>query len=140
MWREALWLIKEDVTTVEELDDIMRYSFGMRWAQMGLFQTYRIAGGEAGMRHFISQFGPTLELPWTPLMDVPELDEALTEKTASQSDAQAGELGIRELERIRDENLVGFMHVIERAGARGSYCSTTRSPCARKEGYTCILA
>jgi len=60
---------------------------------MGLFQTYRIAGGEAGMRHFISQFGPTLELPWTPLMDVPELDEALTEKTASQSDAQGWRAG-----------------------------------------------
>ena len=84
----------------------MRFSFGMRWAQMGLFQTYRIAGGEAGMRHFINQFGPTLALPWTRLTDVPELDEALTEKIASQSDAQAGNLGIRELERIRDENLI----------------------------------
>ena len=115
VWREALWLIKEDVTTVEELDDIMRYSFGMRWAQMGLFQTYRIAGGEAGMRHFISQFGPTLSLPWTRLMDVPELDEALTEKIAAQSDAQAGDLGIRDLERIRDDNLVGMMRMLASA-------------------------
>jgi carnitine 3-dehydrogenase len=115
VWREALWLIKEDVTTVAELDDIMRYSFGMRWAQMGLFQTYRIAGGEAGMRHFINQFGPTLALPWTRLTDVPELDEELTEKIASQSDAQAGDLGIRELERIRDDNLIGFMRVMAQA-------------------------
>jgi carnitine 3-dehydrogenase len=38
----------------EELDDIMRYGFGLRWAQMGMFQTYRIAGGEAGMRHFMA--------------------------------------------------------------------------------------
>jgi carnitine 3-dehydrogenase len=112
VWREALWLIKEDVTTVEELDDIMRYSFGMRWAQMGLFQTYRIAGGEAGMRHFIEQFGPTLSLPWTRLMDVPELDEALIDKIATQSDEQAGDLGIRDLERIRDENLVRMMHAL----------------------------
>ncbi len=74
VWREALWLIKDDITTVEELDDVMRYSFGMRWAQMGMFQVYRIAGGEAGMRHFIAQFGPCLAWPWTKLMDVPELD------------------------------------------------------------------
>ncbi len=112
VWREALWLIKDDVTTTEELDDIMRYSFGMRWAQMGLFETYRIAGGEAGMRHFIEQFGPTLNLPWTKLMDVPELDAALIDKIASQSDAQSGHLGIRDLERIRDENLVGIMQVL----------------------------
>ena len=29
-------------------DDAIRYGFGLRWAQMGLFETYRIAGGEAG--------------------------------------------------------------------------------------------
>ncbi len=119
VWREALWLIKDDVCTVEELDDIMRYSFGMRWAQMGLFQTYRIAGGEAGMRHFINQFGPTLgptlSLPWSKLMDVPELDEKLIDKIVKQSDAQAGGLGIRDLERIRDENLVGIMQVLAKS-------------------------
>ena len=120
VWREALWLIKDDVTTTEELDDIMRYSFGMRWAQMGLFETYRIAGGEAGMRHFIEQFGPTMSLPWTKLMDVPELDDALIDKIASQSDAQSGHLGIRELERIRDENLVGIMQVLAKGhGGKG---------------------
>lgn len=120
VWREALWLIKDDVCTVEELDDIMTHSFGLRWAQMGLFQTYRIAGGEAGMRHFIEQFGPTMSLPWTKLMDVPELDDALIDKIASQSDAQAGDLSIRDLERIRDENLVGFLHVLRDArGGKG---------------------
>ena len=61
LWREALWLIKDDICDVETLDDVIRYSFGLRWAQMGLFQTYRIAGGEAGMRHFLAQFGPCLQ-------------------------------------------------------------------------------
>ena len=90
LWREALWLVKDDVASVEEIDDIIRYSFGLRWAQMGLFQTYRIAGGEAGMRHFLAQFGPALKWPWTKLMDVPDLDDALVDKIAGQSDAQAG--------------------------------------------------
>ena len=61
-WREGLWLIRDDVATTEELDDAIRFGFGLRWAQMGLFETYRIAGGKAGMRHFISQFGPTFKL------------------------------------------------------------------------------
>ncbi len=114
VWREALWLIKDDVTTVEELDDIMRYSFGLRWAQMGLFQTYRIAGGEAGMRHFMAQFGPCLSWPWTKLMDVPELTDELVDKIADQSDAQAAGLSIRELERIRDDNLVAMMEALSK--------------------------
>jgi carnitine 3-dehydrogenase len=113
-WREALWLVKDGITTVEELDDIMRYSFGLRWAQMGMFQVYRIAGGEAGMRHFMAQFGPALKWPWTKLMDVPEFNDELVDLIATQSDEQAGDLSIRELERIRDDNLVAIMDVLSR--------------------------
>jgi carnitine 3-dehydrogenase len=92
---------------------VIRYSFGIRWAQMGLFETYRIAGGEAGMRHFLAQFGPCLSWPWTKLTDVVDLDDALVDKIAGQSDAQSGARGIRELERIRDENLVGIMQALK---------------------------
>ncbi|ENN88540.1 3-hydroxyacyl-CoA dehydrogenase [Rhizobium freirei PRF 81] len=113
LWREALWLIKDDICTVETLDDVIRYSFGLRWAQMGLFQTYRIAGGEAGMRHFLAQFGPALQWNWTKLMDVVDLDDALVEKIGQQSDEQADGLSIRELERIRDENLVGILQSLK---------------------------
>ena len=88
-WREALWLVKDGICTVEELDDIMRYSFGLRWAQMGMFQVYRVAGGEAGMRHFMAQFGPALKWPWTKLMDVPEFNDELVDLIAGQSDEQA---------------------------------------------------
>ena len=119
LWREALWLVRDDVASVEEIDDIIRYSFGLRWAQMGLFQTYRIAGGEAGMRHFLAQFGPALKWPWTKLMDVPDLDEALVEKIVRQSDEQTGALSIRELERLRDDNLVAMIRAlaVQRGGS-----------------------
>jgi carnitine 3-dehydrogenase len=116
VWREALWLIRDGICDTETLDDIIRYGFGMRWAQMGLFETYRIAGGEAGMRHFLAQFGPALSWPWTHLMDVPDLNDALVERIATQSDAQARGRSVRELERIRDDNLVAIMQALK--GAR----------------------
>jgi carnitine 3-dehydrogenase len=120
LWREALWLIHDDICTVETLDDVIRYSFGLRWAQMGLFQTYRIAGGEAGMRHFLAQFGPCLAWPWSKLTDVVDLDGALVEKIGQQSDDQAHGLSNRELERIRDENLVGILQTLKGAdGGKG---------------------
>lgn len=109
VWREALWLVKDEIATTEEIDNAIRYGFGIRWAQMGLFETYRVAGGEAGMKHFIAQFGPALEWPWTKLMDVPELTDELVDRIADQSDAQSGAHSIRELERIRDNNLVTMM-------------------------------
>jgi carnitine 3-dehydrogenase len=113
VWREALWLVKDNIATTEEIDDAIRFGFGLRWAQMGLFETYRIAGGEAGMKHFIAQFGPYLSAPWTKLMDVPELTEDLIEAVASQSDTQSGARTTRELERIRDDNLVCMMRALK---------------------------
>jgi len=113
VWREGLWLINDGIATTKEIDDTIRYGFGLRWAQMGLFETYRIAGGEAGMAHFIGQFGPCLEWPWTKLMDVPELTDELVDKIASQSDEQSGHHSIRELERIRDDNLVSMMRALK---------------------------
>jgi len=109
LWREALWLVHDDVATVEEIDDAIRYGAGLRWSFLGTFLTYRIAGGEAGMRHFMAQFGPTLRLPWTKLMDVPELTDGLIDKIVGQSDGQADGRSIRELEELRDDCLVAVI-------------------------------
>jgi carnitine 3-dehydrogenase len=114
VWREALWLVNDGVATTEEIDDAIRFGFGLRWAQMGLFETYRIAGGEGGMRHFIGQFGECLTWPWTKLMDVPELTDELIETIATQSDEQSGHHDIRELERIRDRNVAAMLLALER--------------------------
>jgi carnitine 3-dehydrogenase len=117
VWREALWLVKDGIATTEEIDEAIRMGFGLRWAQMGLFETFRIAGGEAGMRHFLAQFGPALKWPWTRLTDVPDLDAALVDLIAGQSDAQSGHRTIRELERLRDDNLVAMMRALKRTGS-----------------------
>ncbi|MBS0563558.1 MAG: carnitine 3-dehydrogenase [Proteobacteria bacterium] len=113
VWREALWLVKDGVATTEEIDEAIRMGFGLRWGQMGLFETYRVAGGEAGMKHFMAQFGPALKWPWTKLMDVPEFNDELVDLIAGQSDAQSGKYTIRELERIRDQNLIGFLRALK---------------------------
>jgi len=113
MWREALWLVNDDIATTGEIDDAIRYGFGLRWAQMGVFESYRLAGGEAGMAHFLEHFGPALEWPWSKLTNVPELTDELVEKIAEQSDAQSAHLSVRELERIRDRNLVGLLRSLK---------------------------
>ena len=114
VWREALWLVKDGFATTAEIDDAIRYGFGLRWAQMGLFETYRIAGGEAGMEHFIAQFGPCLKWPWTKLTDVPELTNELVTLIADQSDSQSGTHSIRQLEKIRDDNLVAILRQLQK--------------------------
>jgi carnitine 3-dehydrogenase len=113
VWREALWLVRDGVGTTAEIDDAIRYGAGLRWSFMGTFLIYRVAGGEAGMRHFLSQFGPALKLPWTRL-EAPELTDELADRIAQQSDDQAGDLSIRDLERLRDNCLVSILSALRR--------------------------
>jgi len=110
IWRESLWLIKDGIASTQDIDDATRFGFGLRFAQMGIFDTYRVAGGEAGMRHFMAQFGPTLKWPVSKLTDVPEFTDELVDLIAGQSDEQSGHMSIREMERIRDDNLIAILH------------------------------
>jgi carnitine 3-dehydrogenase len=116
LWREALWLVHDGIATVEEVDDAIRYGAGLRWAFMGTFLTYRVAGGEQGMRHFLRQFGPALGWPWTHLTDVPELTDELVETITAQSDTQAAGLPTREIERLRDRVLVRVLQALRAEG------------------------
>ena len=116
LWREALWLVHDGVATTEEIDDAVRYGCGLRWAQMGTFQTFWLAGGEGGMRHMLAQFGPALKWPWSKLTDVPELTPEFIDTIAEQCDQQAAGATPRELERVRDENLVAIIRSLEAQG------------------------
>lgn len=134
MWREALWLVHDGVATVAEVDDAIRYGAGLRWAAMGTFLTYRIAGGEAGMRRFVDHFGPALQWPWSKLTDVPELTDELVERLALQSDEQAAGHQLRDLERLRDRCLVAVLHGLrtEEYGAGATVAAHERRLLARR--------
>jgi carnitine 3-dehydrogenase len=116
LWREALWLVNDEIATVSEVDDAVRLGAGLRWAVMGTFETYRIAGGEPGMRHFLEQFGPALNWPWTKLTDVPELTDELIDRIVAQSDEQAGGMDVRQMERRRDDCLVAILQALREQG------------------------
>jgi carnitine 3-dehydrogenase len=128
LWREALWLVHDNVATVAEVDDAVRFGAGLRWAIMGTFLTYRLAGGEEGMRAFMDHFGPGLALPWTKLVDVPELTPEFLDKIAGQSDAQARGRSVAELERERDDCLVAVLQALraQSAGAGATVAAWER--------------
>jgi carnitine 3-dehydrogenase len=112
LWREALHMVADGVATTEEIDAAVIYGPGLRWAIMGTCLTFHLAGGEAGMRHMLEQFGPALELPWTKLK-APALTETLIDRMVEGTQAQAGGRSVEELERIRDDCLIGIMDVLK---------------------------
>lgn len=136
VWREALWLINDGIATAAEIDDAIRFGAGLRWSFMGTFLTYRLAGGEAGMRHFLHQFGPSMEWPWTKLVG-PKLTDDLIDTVATQSDEQAAGIGLREYEALRDSCLVDIMHALERNDfASGAVAKAYRTSLQGKEAVT----
>lgn len=113
MWREALWLVHDDVATAQEINDAIRYSFGLRRAIIGPFP---IASGGTGMRQFMNLWGPMLKWPWSKLTDVPELTSAFLDKLAEQSDARAERLTAPELEQKRDDCLTAILRGLRSQG------------------------
>ncbi|ANF58265.1 L-carnitine dehydrogenase [Halotalea alkalilenta] len=113
LWREGLHLINDGVATSGEIDDAIRFGAGLRWSFMGTFLTYTLAGGDAGMRHFMAQFGPALKLPWS-YLEAPELSETLIDRVVDGTSAQLGAKSIGELERFRDDALIAVQEALER--------------------------
>ncbi|WP_168859313.1 3-hydroxyacyl-CoA dehydrogenase family protein [Bradyrhizobium brasilense] len=119
IWRECLWLVNDDVATVEECDDAIRFSFGLRLAIKGPLHT---GGGGAAMRASIEKWGPDVRSLWTNF-PAPTHDQAFVDKLAAQSDARTDKSGPAEVERKRDECLIGILEVLRGAnyGAGRAY-------------------
>ncbi len=115
LWREILHIVNDGIATTDELDQSIVYGPGLRWAAMGTNLIYHLAGGEAGMRHMLEQFGPALELPWTKLV-APKLNDTLIDRMVEGTQAQAAGRSIAELEGMRDEYLIDVMEALERRG------------------------
>ncbi len=111
MWRESLHLVNDGIATTGEIDDAIRYGAGIRWSFMGSFLIYTLAGGDAGMRHFMAQFGPALKLPWTHL-EAPELTDALIDSVVDGTTVQLGQHSIADLERYRDDCLMAVQAAV----------------------------
>jgi carnitine 3-dehydrogenase len=116
LWREALHLVNDGVASTGEIDDAIRFGAGLRWSFMGTFLTYTLAGGDAGMRHFMAQFGPALKLPWT-YLPAPELTEKLIDDVVEGTAEQLGERSIAALELYRDDTLLAVLEAVKTSKA-----------------------
>lgn len=115
LWREALHIVNKGAGTTADIDDAIIYSAGLRWAFMGPFMTYHLAGGEGGMAHFLSQFDPELELPWTDL-GFPKWSDELEQKLISGCEKQAAGKTYQQWEAKRNAVLVDIIKVLEKHG------------------------
>ena len=107
LWREALHIVNEGYATTKDLDRAIEDGPGMRWSLMGTFLTFHLAGGNAGMKHMLEQFGPALKLPWTKLK-APKLSKKLSNRVISGTRQQAKGKSVATIAKIRDEYLLNL--------------------------------
>ena len=105
LWREALHIVNEGYASTKELDRSIEDGPGLRWSLMGVFFTFHLAGGKAGMRHMLEQFGPALKLPWTKLK-APKLSKKLSSRVINGTLKQAKGKSVVKISNIRDKYLV----------------------------------
>ena len=116
--RESCYLVQEGVCTVDELDDIVTSSIGLRWAVNGPFSSFHMGGGPKGLESFFQHLGKNMAASFKVVAPV-ELDQALQQRIIDQAAASFGRTPIPEMERRRDDAQVALLHTLAAQRAKG---------------------
>ncbi|MEL0028114.1 MAG: 3-hydroxyacyl-CoA dehydrogenase NAD-binding domain-containing protein, partial [Perlucidibaca sp.] len=108
--REAMLMVKWDVATVDEIDDIVTHSIGLRWAIGGPFVSFHLGGGPSGFTGFLKHFAKGVQLLWlhSRLSSV-RFSHNLSAKLLAQINASFGQRPMAELEAERDQRQLALL-------------------------------
>jgi len=106
--REACYLVQEGVVTVDELDDIVTSSIGLRWAANGPFSSFHMGGGPKGLESFFQHLGKNMAASFKVVPQV-DLDEKLQQRIIDQATASFGKTPIPQMERQRDDTQIALL-------------------------------
>ena len=112
IFRECCYLVIQGVVKVDELDDIVTSSIGLRWAADGPFRSFHLGGGAGGFKSFFKQFGPGLNEAWKNMAPV-NLDEAAQDKIIAQAEASFAAQPTEQLESERDAKQLAIIRALK---------------------------
>jgi len=111
LFREAMYLVREGVVTVDELDRVVTASLGIRWAVAGPFQSFHLGGGPGGLRNFVQTLGKSMEKVW-PDLGTASFDEETNKLLIDQADASFAKGSYAELTAARDEAEIALVKIL----------------------------
>ncbi len=109
IFREACYLVQEGVVTIDELDDCVTNSVGLRWAVNGPFSSFHMGGGPTGLRGYFKQFGHGMKSSWANHSPVEYTDE-LAQLIIDQGDTAYANTPMEQMERQRDDTQIALLH------------------------------
>lgn len=111
IFRECCHLVLQGVVTVDELDDIVTSSIGLRWAADGPFRSFHLGGGPGGFPAFFRQFAPGMEAAWKSQAPV-TLDETAQKTIIEQAEASFAAAPVEKLEAERDAKQLAILRAL----------------------------
>ena len=111
IFRECCHLVLEGVVTVDELDDVVTSSIGLRWAADGPFRSFHLGGGPGGFVSFFRQFAPGMEAAWKSQAAV-TLDAKSQQIIIDQAEASFAATPPEKLERERDKKQLAILNAL----------------------------
>ena len=119
LMREAMYCLEQGIADVEDIDRALRYGPGLRWAFMGAFQTYHLAGGAGGIRHYFKHLGASQTQRWEAL-GTPKLSPEFEARAIAGVEAMIGSRTVAELEAERDRALIGISKAVKAASKKSN--------------------
>ncbi len=115
LWYEALHMVAAGEATVEEIDTALTAGPGLRWAFMGPFLTFHLAGGEGGMGHMLDHWPPgSMDPAWTRLVP-PRVEGALRDRIVEGCEDEAAGRDTSALIGERDRKLIAVLKALREA-------------------------
>jgi carnitine 3-dehydrogenase len=101
-------MLESGVASLGDIDKAITDGPGLRWALMGPFLTYHLAGGAGGMAGFMQQFAPMQRKLWREL-GTPALDETLQHTVVEAMQRELDGVAIADLVARRDLSLIALL-------------------------------
>ena len=114
LYREVVYLIEQDVLSVQDVDAVVSWGPGLRWGLMGPNLLWHIGGGKGGIHHFME----TLMDPMFALMkDLgnPQMTTEIKQTIIGGVMKEAGNRSVEELAQEENEMLLGLLSVRTRS-------------------------
>ena len=108
LWREAVFLAREGVASVADIDRALTGAVGIRWALMGPHLTFHLGGGAGGMEGFVKNLGPAVESWWADLGDA-TLDDGTARVLVEGVAEETGGRDVEEMARQRNAALLRLL-------------------------------
>jgi len=126
LYREMLYLIEQDVLSVEDTDAAVSYGPGLRWGCMGQSLQWHLGGGAGGIQHFMDHLMEPLQ-GMMKVLGVPNITPELKQKVVEGVMREAAGRSVEQLAHDENEVLVGLL-ALRNGRAANSASKVRREP------------